>query len=413
MSPKGRAAAAFFWAVSAACLAAAAAALVAFYPPPSTFASLYPPDNPHVRSGSFTRPVCNGIQCRLCPQDCFLPEGARGKCKVRINYGGRIKTLVYSKAAAVHVDPIEKKPIYHMLPGSLVYSVSSPGCNLSCRGCQNWEISQIYPEQAPSSISVPSALMLRRLPDGRAYGDVVTREASVLTPEEIVRYAKACRCRAVAYTYSEPSVFYEYMYDTARLAHDAGLKNVMVSAGYLNPEPLRRLLPYMDVVKIDLKGFSEDFYRSYTGGDLEAVRTVLLELRKNGTLTEVVNLVIPGLNDSDEDLAALAGWVMDNLGPDTPLFFSRFTPNYLVTDIPPTPLETLEKARRIAIAKGLRYVYSGNVPGSDGETTFCPECGRPLIRRYGYAVLEDRVTPAGGRCPWDGTKIPGVWEAKK
>ncbi len=409
-SRKGGHAAALAWAVSAACAAAAAAAFLAFFPPPSTFARLFPADNPSVRPARFTAPVCNGVQCRLCPLDCFLPEGARGPCKVRINYGGKVKTLIYSRASAVHVDPIDKKPVYHMYPGSLVYSLASPGCNLSCRGCQNWEISQIYPEQAPASVRVPTGLRVAVAPDGRSYGELITSETAYLQPADIVRYALASRCRSVAYTYSEPTVFYEYMYDTARLAHLKGLKNVMVSAGYINPEPLDELLPYMDVVKIDLKGFNEGFYRSYAGGSLEAVKRALLELKRKNALVEVVNLVIPGLNDSEPDLAALSGWVAENLGPDTPLFFSRFSPNYLASDIPPTPLETLEKARKIAMQKGLRYVYTGNAPGSEGENTYCPKCGRILVRRYGYAVLEDRLTPTGGRCPWDGTKIPGIWK---
>lgn len=407
---RGRAAAAVGLAALSAGLAAAAAALIAFYPPPATFAALYPPDNEHVRPGRFAVPACNGVQCRLCPWNCFLPEGARGRCKVRINHGGKIKTLVYSQAAAVHVDPIEKKPVYHMYPGSLIYSLAAPGCNLSCKGCQNWEISQSYPEQAPASLRVPSALELKFAADGRAYGELRTEEVSSLPPAEVVRYALATRSRAVAYTYSEPAVFYEYMYDTARLAHEKGLRNVMVSAGYINPEPLAELLPYLDVVKIDLKGFSEDFYRGYAGGRLEPVKLALLELKKKRVLTEAVNLVIPGLNDSERDLEALASWVKTNLGAETPLFFSRFSPNYLLNEAPPTPLATLEKARAIAVSNGLKFVYTGNAPGQGGEDTLCPKCGRVLVRRYGYAVLEDRLTPTGGRCPWDGARIPGLWK---
>lgn len=408
MADRGRASAALL-AVGTACAALAAAALVAFYPPPSTFASLYPPDNPHVRPGRFVVRACNGVQCRLCPYNCFLPEGARGRCKVRINYGGQIKTLVYAQPAAVHVDPIEKKPVYHMYPGSLIYSLAAPGCNLSCKGCQNWEISQIYPEQAPKTLRVPSSLEVRFLPDGRAYGELGTTEVSELLPADIVKYALATRSRAIAYTYSEPVVFYEYMYDTAKLAREAGLRNVMVSAGYINPEPLADLLQYIDVVKIDLKGFNEDFYARYAGGRLEPVQRALQEIKKKRVLAEVVNLVIPGLNDSEEDLAALSGWVKENLGADTPLFFSRFSPNYLMNDLPPTPAATLDLARAVALKRGLKYVYSGNNPGQPGEHTYCPECGRVLIRRHGYAVLEDRLTPTGGSCPWDGTKVPGIW----
>ncbi|OGR41987.1 MAG: AmmeMemoRadiSam system radical SAM enzyme [Elusimicrobia bacterium GWA2_61_42] len=362
-----------------------------------------------MRDGRFAAPVCNGVQCRLCPYNCFLPEGARGRCKVRINYGGRIKTLVYAQPAAVHVDPVEKKPVYHMYPGSLIYSLAAPGCNLSCRGCQNWEISQLYPEQAPARVSVPAALEVTADAAGRVYGRLRTEETGELTPAHVVAYALATRSKAVAYTYSEPVVFYEYMYDTAVLARRRGLKNVLVSGGYINPGPLAELLPLMDVVKIDLKGFSENFYRRYTGGRLEPVKQALLEIKKKGVLLEVVNLVVPGLNDSSSDLEAMAGWVKDNLGAATPLFFSRFTPNYLLSDLPPTPLATLAAARAAAVKKGLKYVYLGNVPGQEGESTYCPKCGRVLIRRYGYAVLEDRLTPTGGRCPWDGAKVPGIW----
>ena len=409
MTYNGRTAAAIGWTAAASACALAACALIALYPPPGTFARLTPVKNDGVRAARFAYSVCNGVQCRLCPYNCFLPEGARGRCRVRMNSGGELKTLVYAKPAAVHLDPIEKKPGYHMYPGSLIYSVAAPGCNLSCRGCQNWEISQIYPEQAPATTLAPLALEVKTAPDGRVYGELKQGEVPRLTPEDIVKYALATRSRAVAYTYSEPSVFYEYMYDTAVLARKAGLKNVMVSGGYINPEPLDELLPLMDVVKIDLKGFNEQFYRAYTGGRLEPVKRTLLELKKKGMLTEVVNLVAPGLNDSPADLAALSGWVKDNLGADTPLFFSRFTPNYLISDIPPTPVDTLTRARDIAMKKGLRYVYVGNVPGHPGESTYCPKCGRVLIKRYGYAILEDHLTATGGRCPYDGTKIPGIW----
>jgi pyruvate formate lyase activating enzyme len=386
-----------------------ASVLISLFPPPSTFSLLYPPRSSHVREGRFSAPVCNGVQCRLCPYECFLPEGARGRCKVRVNYGGRIKTLVYGQPAAVNLDPIEKKPVYHMYPGSLIYSLAAPGCNLSCKACQNWEISQIYPEQAAASVSVPAALELLPGPDGKAYARLRAARVSELPPADVVKYALATRSRAIAYTYSEPVIFYEYMYDTAALARKKGLKNVMVSSGYISQGPLDELLPLMDVVKIDLKGFNEEFYRRYTGARLEPVKRTLLELKKKGILFEVVNLVVPGLNDSPKDIAELSSWVKDNLGSETPLFFSRFTPNYLLSELPPTPVETLALARAAAIKKGLKFVYVGNVPGHEGENTYCPKCGRTLIRRYGYAVLEDRVTPAGGRCPWDGTRIPGIW----
>jgi len=386
------------------------AALLAFYPPPSTFARLLPADNPWVRDGRFSVPVCNGVQCKLCPFECFLPEGARGRCKVRVNYGGKIKTLVYSKAVSVHLDPIEKKPVYHLYPGSLIYSLASPGCNLRCKACQNWEISQIYPEQADKTTLVPERLDLKTdSASGRVYGELKQKEVATLSPEEIVSCALATRSRAIAYTYSEPAVFYEYMYDTARLARKKGLKNVMVSAGYINREPLEELLEYMDVVKIDLKGFDERFYGEYVGGGLERVKDTLRTLKKNGGLFEIVNLVVPGLNDGKESIRAMTAWIRKDLGADVPLFFSRFSPNYRLASIAATPVETLTRARDEALKQGLKYVYVGNVPGHAGENTYCPVCGRILVRRYGYAVLENRLTPAGGRCPHDGTRIPGIW----
>ncbi|MFH1619284.1 MAG: AmmeMemoRadiSam system radical SAM enzyme [bacterium] len=401
---------AFLLAAVFALLSLGASALIAFSPPPATFSRIMPAENPWIRTARFWHPVCNGVRCNLCPFRCFLPEGARGICKVRLNSGGMLKTMVYGKPVSVHIDPIEKKPVYHLLPGSLIYSLATPGCNLSCKGCQNWEISQIFPEQASSTTVVPSALEIVRGPDGRLMGQVRQDEVSFFPPEKIVEYALATKSRSIAYTYSEPAVFYEYMYDTARLAKEKGLKNVAVSAGYINPEPLRALLPYMDVVKIDLKGFNKDFYRKYSGGELEPVKETLLTLKKSNAMFEVVNLVIPSLNDSTESLKSLSAWIMKNLGADTPLFFSRFGPNYRMQNLPATPAETLTQARDIAVKEGLHYVYAGNAPGHPGESTYCPKCHRVLIKRYGYAILADLITHNNGKCPYDGTKIPGIWK---
>ncbi|OGR49292.1 MAG: AmmeMemoRadiSam system radical SAM enzyme [Elusimicrobia bacterium GWC2_51_8] len=362
-----------------------------------------------MRDGWFASPVCNGVQCHLCPYNCFLPEGARGRCRVRSNYGGRIKTLVYSKPVSVHLDPIEKKPVYHLYPGSLVYSLATPGCNLKCKACQNWEISQIWPEEAARRAVVPAALAMKADASGRVYGELKQKEVSAFSPSDIVACALATHSKAIAYTYSEPVIFYEYMYDTAALARRAGLKNVMVSAGYINRGPLLKLLKYMDVVKIDLKGFSPEFYRDYAGGRLEPVKETLLTLKKSGVLFEVVNLAVPGLNDDGKSMADMIAWIKTNLGADTPLFFSRFMPNYQLDNLPPTPVETLTRARAEALKAGMKYVYIGNVPGSEGENTYCPKCGRALVRRYGYAVLENLLSSNGGRCPYDGTKIPGIW----
>ncbi len=284
---------------------------------------------------------------------------------------------------SVHIDPIEKKPVYHMLPGSRIFSIATVGCNLKCSFCQNWEISQCYPEE-------------------------VKNPTKILTPEEVVAAAIANNCNSIAYTYSEPIVFYEYVLDTAKLAKEKGLKNVLVSAGYINPEPLKKLAPYFDVIKIDLKGFNKQFYRKIVGGDLEYVLAALKELKKQGVMTEIVNLVVPTLNDDMAEITKMCEWIYNNMGPDTPLFFSRFTPQYKLANLPTTPIETLEKAREIALKSGLRYVYIGNVPGHPGENTYCPKCGRVLIRRYGYAVLENNIRK--GRCVFCMEKIPGIWD---
>ena len=396
-------------AAAMALLSLGAVFLLVRYPPPSTLSGLLPAENPWVRDARFAIPMCNGVQCKLCPFECFLPEGARGRCKVRLNYGGKLKTLVYSKPVSVHLDPVEKKPIYHLFPGSLIYSLATPGCNLQCKSCQNWEISQIYPEQAPKTTVVPERLDIKAAAGGGMYGELRNKEVSALPPEDIVAYALATHARSIAYTYSEPAIFYEYMSDTARLARKKGLKNVMVSSGYINRKPLEALLENMDVVKVDLKGFNEGFYREYVGGSLERVKTALLTLKKHGGLFEIVNLVVPGLNDDDKSVSAMISWIKKELGPDVPVFFSRFSPNYRLANIGVTPAETLTKARDEAIKQGLKYVYVGNVAGHPGESTYCPVCARVMIKRYGYAVLENHLTPTGGRCPYDGTKIPGIW----
>ncbi|MGA2775780.1 MAG: AmmeMemoRadiSam system radical SAM enzyme [Candidatus Omnitrophota bacterium] len=357
--------------------------VIAVYPPPQTVSSIIPIDGIRIRQADWWRQDCLGVQCGLCPFRCFLPEGSRGRCRVRMNVGGKLRTLVYGQPVSVHIDPIEKKPVYHMLPGSSIFSIATVGCNLRCSFCQNWEISQCNPEEAKTA-------------------------GQILTPEQVVDAAIANNCNSIAYTYSEPVVFYEYVLDIAKLAKQKGLRNVLVSAGYINRKPLRKLVPYFDVIKIDLKGFNEQFYKKVVGGDLKEVLATLKELHNLGVLTEVVNLVVPSLNDDMQDITRMCKWIYDNMGPDTPLFFSRFTPQYRLGNLPATPIETLEKARKIAMDVGLRYVYIGNVPGHPAENTYCPGCGRMLIHRYGYTILENNIK--NGRCIFCGKKIPGIWE---
>lgn len=362
---------------------AAVAFIIAVYPPPQTVDSIIPVDGKRIRQADWGKRDCLGVQCELCPFLCFLPEGSRGLCRVRMNTGGELKTLVYAQPVSVHIDPIEKKPVYHMLPGSRIFSIATVGCNLRCSFCQNWEISQCYPEEAKTA-------------------------DKMMTPEQLVNQAIEDHCTSIAYTYSEPAVFYEYVLDTAKLAKKRGLRNVMVSAGYINREPLAKLAPYFDVIKIDLKGFNEKFYRKVTGGDLKYVLATLKELHSLGVMTEIVNLIVPGLNDDMEEITKMCRWIYDNLGPDTPIFFSRFSPQYKLGNMPATPMETLNKARNIAIGQGLRYVYIGNAPGHQGENTYCPECGKMLIHRYGFAILENNIVK--GRCRFCGKQIPGIWE---
>ncbi|MFH1848064.1 MAG: AmmeMemoRadiSam system radical SAM enzyme [Candidatus Omnitrophota bacterium] len=359
-----------------------AAVAISLFPPPETAGSVFPLNKRYINEAMWWRPACNGVQCSLCPFECFLPEGKRGRCKVRINSGGRLKTLVYGQPVSAHVDPIEKKPVYHMLPGSGIFSIATVGCNLRCDFCQNWSISQVYPEQ--------------------------TGKLPLISPQRIVDEAVKAGCRSIAYTYSEPVIFYEYVLETARLAKRSGLRNVMVSAGYINPEPLKAIAKYFDVVKIDLKGFNEGFYKDVIGGDLKVVKETLITLKKESVLIEVVNLVVPTLNDDMNEIRKMCQWIFDNLGADTPLFFSRFTPQYQLANLPPTPIETLEEARRIAMEEiGLRYVYIGNVPGNPGENTYCPKCHNIIIRRYGYDILDYDLE--GDRCEFCGEKIPGIW----
>ncbi|HNV85785.1 MAG TPA: AmmeMemoRadiSam system radical SAM enzyme [Candidatus Omnitrophota bacterium] len=362
-------------------LSGTVSSLISLYPPPKTLSRLPGETNPLLREALWWESACAGVQCTLCPFRCFLPEGMRGLCNVRVNNSGRLMTLVYAQPVAVHVDPIEKKPVYHLYPGSRAFSISTVGCNLRCAFCQNWEISQSLPEQA---------------------------EGKPMSPEEVVRGAVLTRSASIAYTYGEPTVFYEYMLDTMKLAKRQNIRNVVISAGYINEKPLRGLAPFIDVMKVDLKGFNEKFYRRVVKGELRFVLNTLVLLAKLGILTEVVNLVVPTLNDHPDEIRKMCQWIRRELGPDTPVFFSRFTPQYQLSNLPPTLPETLRRAREIGMEEGLHYVYSGNNPGDPGENTYCPTCHKPLIERYGYAVIANRLKP-GGYCPYDNTKIPGIW----
>ena len=321
------------------------------------------------------------VQCVLCPRRCVIADGKRGFCGVRENRGGILYSLVYGKPCSLHVDPIEKKPLFHVLPGAQAFSLATVGCNLRCKFCQNWQISQAAVE------------------------DVV---AESLSPEELVKKAISSGASVIAYTYTEPTIFFEYMIDVAKLAKKAGMKNVMHSAGFINEEPLRELCPYLDAANIDLKGFDNRFYSELTLGNVNDVLRTLKILKENNVWLEITNLILPGLNDNPIEIQKMCEWIRDNLGPRTPLHFSRFWPLYKLSQLSPTPVETLQMAKQIAQKVGLKYVYIGNVSTEGAEDTYCPKCGRAVIQRAGYVITAMHIVE--GRCTFCGEKIDGVWK---
>lgn len=321
------------------------------------------------------------VQCELCPKNCVIEPGQSGECRVRINIDGVLRTVVYGYPCSIHVDPIEKKPLFHFLPGSSILSIATVGCNLHCRNCQNWEISQANPEES---------------------------EAYFVPPQKLVEAAKKKGYQSIAYTYTDPVIFYEYTLDTAKLARDENIRSVLVTAGYVNKEPWERLLKYVDAANIDLKGMTDDFYRSVCAGTLKPVQESLVLAKAGGILVEVTNLIIPTLNDKPEEIRQLCRWVRANLGAETPLHFSRFSPRYKMRNLPATSAETLDTAREIAMSEGLHYVYIGNIRSEEGQNTYCPGCNGLVIKRVGYAILQNRLKQ--GRCPDCGREIYGVWK---
>lgn len=321
------------------------------------------------------------VQCDLCPKRCIIEPGQSGECRIRVNLDGRLVAVTYGFPCAIHVDPIEKKPLYHFLPGTPIFSIATVGCNLHCKNCQNWEISQQNPEDS---------------------------EAYELPPEDLARAARQYECASIAYTYTDPHVYYEYTLDGCIRAHELGLRNVLVTAGYINPEPMERLYRHVDAANIDLKAFSEEFYRDVCGATLAPVLDTLVRAKTLGVWVEVTNLVIPTLNDRDEDFTGLCRWMAENMGRDTPLHFSQFYPQYQMRHLPETPAATLDRARQIALAEGLHFVYIGNIHRPDGATTHCPGCQEALIERVGFRVTENRLRD--GKCPSCGVEIQGVWQ---
>ncbi len=312
---------------------------------------------------------------------CLIEPGQSGECRVRINIDGVLRTVVYGFPCSMHIDPIEKKPLFHFLPGTGILSIATVGCNLHCLNCQNWEISQANPEDS---------------------------QAVFCPPERLVALCRESRCLSLAYTYTDPIIYYEYTYDTAKLARQANIRNVLVTAGYINEEPWEKLLKYIDAANIDLKFISDDLYQRICSGTLKPVQDALVLAKASGILVEVTNLIIPTLNDNPEDIRKLTRWVKANLGGETPLHFSGFTPKYKMQHLPPTSLKTLETAREIAVSEGLEYVYIGNVRSKEGENTYCPGCKSLLIERKGYFILQNQLKE--GCCPNCGKEIYGVWK---
>ncbi len=333
------------------------------------------------REAMFYTPTAKGLKCQICPNQCQIKPEENGDCRTRYHKDDKLYTIAYGNPCAVHVDPIEKKPLYHFLPQSNAFSIATAGCNLACLNCQNWEISQANPLE--------------------------TRNQDLM-PESVVENANHYDCRSIAYTYSDPVAFYEYTYDTAKIARLKGIKNILVSAGYINEEPLRKLAQFTDAANIDLKSYSNEVYEMLNAGTLQPVLDTLTYLKDAGVWLEITNLVVPSWTDDLEMIKKMCAWLAENGFEETPLHFSRFHPQYKLAQLPSTSRKTLEKAREMAMSSGLFYVYLGNLPGTGAESTYCPACKRMLIERKGFTILKNKIQH--GKCPDCSAPISGVWE---
>jgi len=322
------------------------------------------------------------VTCKLCPRRCRTAPGERGYCGVRQNEGGKYYTLVFGRAVAVHDDAIEKKPLFHVTPGRRALSIATAGCNIECKFCQNWAISQSRPEKVP---------------------------ARYFSPRAAVAAARSSNS-VIAFTYTEPVVFYEYVYETAREGNKVGVPTVMISNGYIGEKAARQIIPELSAIKIDLKSFNRKFYRDVCNGELDGVLETLLLLSEMKLWFEIVVLLVPGMNDSEKELRAMCKWIRQELGPDVPVHFSRFHPMYKLRNLHATPVSSLERAWKLAREEGLHFAYIGNLPGHKAESTYCPKCGARLVHRLRYYISENIIVD--GKCPKCGTKIPGLWDAK-
>ncbi|HSO88838.1 MAG TPA: AmmeMemoRadiSam system radical SAM enzyme [Draconibacterium sp.] len=321
-----------------------------------------------------------GLRCQICPNECDIKEGEAGDCRNRVNKNGKLYSIAYGNPCAIHVDPIEKKPLNHFLPGSNAFSIATAGCNFACLNCQNWTISQTSPEK--------------------------TKNYDLL-PDKVVESCIANNCDSIAYTYSEPITFYEYTYDSSVLARQAGIKNVLVSAGYINREPLLKLCKVTDAANIDLKSFSDEIYLKLNAGKLQPILDTLVTMKNEGVWLEITNLVVPSWTDDLDMIKRMCSWLAKNGFTETPLHFSRFQPLYKLTQLPPTPVNTLKSAREIAIQEGLKHVYIGNVPGLGSESTTCPKCSKTVVERRGYSIIQNNLE--NGKCKFCSSPVAGVW----
>jgi pyruvate formate lyase activating enzyme len=335
------------------------------------------------REAIFYSVTPRGVKCGICPNECTLRPGETSSCRNRVNYNDKLYSIAYGNPCAVHVDPIEKKPLFHFLPQSTAFSIATAGCNFACLNCQNWDISQSSPKETKNFD---------------------------LMPEKVIEACLKNGCTSIAYTYSEPVSYYEYVYDTAALAHAKGIKNVFISNGYINEEPLKKLAPYLDAANINLKSFSDSIYLKLNAGKLQPVLNTLKILKEQNVWLEITNLVIPSWTDDYEMIKQMCDWLAINGFTEYPLHFSRFHPLYKLTQLPETPLQALLKARGIAEKAGLKYVYIGNIPSAGMENTKCPKCGKIVVERMGFSILSMDIK--NSKCTFCGAKINGVWDSK-
>ena len=359
-----------------------------------------------VKEGYHYLKLGKNVQCKVCPNNCLLEPGDRSHCRDKVNVDGVLYTLAYANPCSFHVDPVEKKPLFHFLPGSRTFSLATAGCVFRCLNCQNWEISQKKPEETKDPFG-PELRLRPPVPAGLGMGDIARLS---MFPDDVVALTEWLKCPSVSYTYSDPVAFFEYTYDTCKAARARKLKNILVTCGSIDERALRDIGQFVDAAHVDIKGFDDEVYWKLNAGSLDAILSILKTMKSMGIWFELINLVVPTYTDKPEMITRMCGWIVKNLGPDQPIHFSRFHPQHKLSHLPPTPVEILLQAQDIARRAGLRYAYVGNVPGlPDAETTFCPNCKRAVITRDIYTITGVHLD--GGKCKFCQTAIAGVWTA--